>query len=72
MVAPPVAVNPLSRRPPSIHVKCSGQFCVRGLNNTVISLVSGSVPWVARALLWLQFGQERQRLSRLSLPSGSI
>ncbi len=71
-VARPVGVNPITRCPLPIQVKCSDQVCERGLNRAMSSPVSGSSAEVALALLRLQLPHDRQRFSSMSPPSGSM
>ena len=70
IVALPVGVKPRRTCPLCIHSKCSAQLWIRGLNRGTVSPVSGSGAAVACALLRLQLGQDKQRFSSASGPSG--
>jgi hypothetical protein len=70
IVALPVGVKPRRTCPCCIHSKCSDQRWILGLNRGTVSAVSGSGAAVAFALLRLQLGQDKQRFSSASGPSG--
>src|SRR6266487_4498771 len=70
IVALPVGVKPRRTCPFCIHAKCADQLWILGLNRGMVSSVSGSGAAVAFALLRLQLGQDKQRFSSVSGPSG--
>ena len=70
IVALPVGGKPRRTCPFCIHSKCSDQRWIRGLKRGTVSSVSGSGAAVALALLRLQLGQDKQRFSSASGPSG--
>src|SRR5262249_24259079 len=70
IVARPVGGKPRRICPFCTPSKCSYARCIRGLNRGMVSAVAGSGAAVACALLRLQLGQDKQRFSSVSEPSG--